>query len=60
MMPLSGLSIVRNAVRYGYPVLQSLRSLLPLVEELVVVVGKSEHETMDVVRSVDLSRRLLP
>jgi hypothetical protein len=53
MIPLSGFTIVRNAVRYGYPVLESLRSLLPLVEELVVAVGKSEDETLDVVRSVD-------
>lgn len=53
MTTLSGFTIVRNAVRYGYPVVESLRSLLPLVEELVVVVGNSEDETMDVVRSVD-------
>ncbi|MDO8666988.1 MAG: hypothetical protein Q7J79_10280 [Gemmatimonadales bacterium] len=58
-MPLSGFSIVRSAVRYGYPVLQSLRSLLPLVEELVVAVGKSEDETLDVVRSLDDPRLIV-
>jgi glycosyltransferase involved in cell wall biosynthesis len=49
---VSGFSIVRNAVRYGYPVLESLRSLLPLVEELVVAVGNSDDGTPELVRSL--------
>src|SRR5438045_9240439 len=57
--PLSGFSIVRNAVQYGYPVVPSLRSLLPLVDELVVVVGKSDDETLDVVRSIDDPRLVI-
>ena len=32
---VSGFSIVRNAITYGYPVAESLRSLAPLVDELV-------------------------
>jgi hypothetical protein len=49
---LSGFSIVRNAIRYGYPVAESLRSLAPLVEELVVAVGRSEDDTLDLVQSL--------
>ena len=52
--PVSGFSIVRNAVRYGYPVAESLRSLAPLVEEVVVAVGRSEDGTLELVRSLDL------
>jgi len=51
-IPVSGFSIVRNAVHYGYPVVESLRSLLPLVDELVIAVGKSDDDTLDVVRSL--------
>lgn len=51
-MRLSGFTIARNAVRYGYPLEASLRSLLPLVDELVVAVGKSEDGTLDLVRGV--------
>ena len=50
-MRISGFSIVRNAERYGYPVVESLRSLLPLVDELVVAVGAGEDRTLDLVRS---------
>ena len=44
---VSGFTFVRNGVKFDYPVLESLRSLLPLVEELVIVVGKGEDETLD-------------
>lgn len=53
-VPVSGFSIVRNAIKYGYPVTESLRSLAPLVDELIVAVGKSEDETLDLVRSLDI------
>lgn len=52
--PVSGFSIVRNAVQYAYPVVESLRSLAPLVEELVVAVGRSEDHTLELIRSLDI------
>ncbi len=51
---VSGFSIVRNAIQYGYPVAESLRSLAPLVDEIVVAVGRSEDGTLEMVRSLDL------
>jgi hypothetical protein len=51
---VSGFSIVRNAVQYGYPVVESLRSLAPMVDEIVVAVGRSDDGTLDLVRSLDL------
>ncbi len=35
-----------------YPFLESIRSLLPLVDEFIVVVGDSEDDTLDQVRSI--------
>lgn len=51
-MRISGFTIARNAIRYGYPLEASLRSLLPLVDELVVAVGESEDKTLELVRSL--------
>lgn len=51
---VSGFSIVRNAIQYGYPVAESLRSLAPLVDEFVVAVGRSEDGTLELVRALDL------
>jgi hypothetical protein len=51
-LKVSGFSFVRNAIKFDYPVVESLRSILPLCDEVVVAVGRSEDETLDLVRSV--------
>jgi len=43
---VSGFSIVRGARELDYPVLESLRSLLPLVAEVVVVTHRGDAETL--------------
>ncbi len=52
-MRVSGFTFVRDAVRLGYPILPAVRSILPLVDELVVNVGASPDGTLDLVRSLD-------
>src|SRR4051812_21035789 len=46
-MKISGFTLVRNAVAFDYPFLESLRSLLPLVDELVINVGIGDDNTRD-------------
>ncbi len=57
-MRLSGFSFVRNGVTLGYPVREALLSVLPLVDELVVVVAGAEADdgTRDVVASLGDAR----
>lgn len=52
MPPISGFTIVRNAVKFDFPVVASIRSILPVCDEVVVNVGRSEDETLDLVRSI--------
>jgi glycosyltransferase involved in cell wall biosynthesis len=49
---VSGFSIVRNAVKMQYPVEAALRSIAPLCDEIVVNVGDSEDDTLDLVRGI--------
>jgi glycosyltransferase involved in cell wall biosynthesis len=49
---ISGFTIVRNGVKFDYPFMESLRSLLPLVDELVIVVGKGEDETLQKIQAL--------
>lgn len=49
---ISGFTFVRNGVQFDYPFEESLRSLLPLVDELVVVVGKGGDETLERVKAL--------
>ena len=45
-MKVSGFSIIRNGTKFDYPYLESLRSLLPLVDELIVNVGRGDDDTL--------------
>lgn len=53
MIRVSGFTIVRNAVTLDFPVVASIRSLLPLCDVVVVNVGRSDDETLDLVQSID-------
>lgn len=52
MVKVSGFTIVRNAIKLDFPVQASIRSILPICDEVVVNVGRSEDETLDLVRSI--------
>jgi hypothetical protein len=49
---VSGFTIVRNAIKLDFPVEASIRSILPICDEVVVNVGRSEDETLELVRSI--------
>jgi glycosyltransferase involved in cell wall biosynthesis len=49
-MKVSGFTIVRNGTKFDYPYLESLRSLLPLVDELIVNVGTGDDDTLELIR----------
>ncbi len=51
-MKVSGFTIVRNGVAFDYPFVESLRSLAPLVDELVVNVGDCDDGTLEAVEAV--------
>jgi hypothetical protein len=51
-MKVSGFSIVRQGLRFGYPFEESIRSLLPLVDELVIGVGDGDDGTLEKVRAI--------
>lgn len=51
-MKISGFTFVKNAVKYDYPVTASIRSLLPLVDEMIVNLGDSEDNTNELIGSL--------
>lgn len=51
-MKVAGFTFVRNALKYDYPVVQAIRSILPICDYFVVAVGKSEDETLELIRSI--------
>jgi hypothetical protein len=52
VVKVSGFTIVRNAIKLDFPVEASIRSILPVCDEVVVNVGRSDDETLALVRSI--------
>lgn len=51
-MKISGFTIARNVIKYNYPILESIRSILPICDEFIVNVGDSEDDTLGLIRSI--------
>ena len=51
-MKVSGFTFVRNAVKYDYPVVESIRSILPVVDEFIVNVGLCDDGTLGLISSI--------
>jgi hypothetical protein len=51
-----GFTFVRNGVKFDYPFLESIKSLFPLCDEVVVAVGNSEDCTLEKIKSLKSSQ----
>ncbi|UEG48767.1 glycosyltransferase family 2 protein [Ferruginibacter lapsinanis] len=51
-MKVSGFTFVKNAIKYGYPVVESITSILPVVDEMIVVLGDSEDDTNNLIATI--------
>jgi len=51
-LKISGFTFLRNARFNGYPFIESIQSLLPLVDEYVIAVGLSDDDTRAAVASI--------
>ncbi|MEI9934960.1 MAG: glycosyltransferase family 2 protein [Ferruginibacter sp.] len=55
-MKVSAFTFVKNAVKYGYPVIESIQSVLPMVDEFVICLGDSEDDTNVLIASIDSNK----
>ncbi len=55
-MKISGFTFVKDATKYDFPVIESLKSMLPLCDELFVNVGVSRDDTLEIVKSINDSK----
>jgi len=52
MVKLSGFTFIRNAVSLDYPVVESISSILPIVDEFIVNIGPDNDGTTELIRSI--------
>jgi hypothetical protein len=55
-MKVTGFTIVRNAVKYDYPVFEAISSVLPLCDDFVVALGNSDDATEELIRKIDSNK----
>lgn len=51
-MMISGFTIIRNAVKNDYPIVEAITSILPVVDEMVVLIGDCNDGTEELIRSI--------
>src|SRR5688572_29715574 len=51
-MLVAGFTIIRNAIKYDYPVKEAILSVLPLCDAFYVGIGKSEDGTRKLIESI--------
>ncbi len=52
-MKVSGFSFIRNSVKYDYPIVEAIQSILPVCDDFYIAVGKSEDQSRDLIESIN-------
>ncbi len=52
-MKVSGFTFIRNATKYDYPVVEAITSILPICDEFIVAVGKSDDDTLQLIKNIN-------
>lgn len=52
-MKVAGFTIIKNAVVNDFPILEAIRSILPVVDEMIVLIGDSTDDTIALIESIN-------
>ena len=55
-MKVTGFSFIKNAVKFDYPVVEAIRSVLPLCDDFIIAVGQCDDGTQKLIESIDKSK----
>lgn len=55
-MKISGFTIIKNAIHNDYPVVEAITSILPVVDEMIVLVGDCIDDTRNLISSIGDSK----
>ena len=55
-MKVSAFTFIKNGQILGYPFIESIQSILTIVDEFVINVGESEDDTLLMVKSIPSSK----
>jgi hypothetical protein len=52
-MKVAGFTFIKNAIKFDYPIVEAINSIIPLCDEVFVALGKSDDETEELIKSID-------
>ena len=52
-MKVSGFTFIRNAIKFDYPVVEAIKSILPVCDNFIVAVGNSDDNTLELIQNID-------
>jgi hypothetical protein len=52
-MKISGFTFVRNAVKFNYPIVESITSILSIVDEFIVSIGNGDDGTLELIQTIN-------
>lgn len=55
-MKVAGFTFIKNALIYDYPIVEAIQSILPICDEVVVAVGKSDDKTLELIQAIHPSK----
>ena len=51
-MKITGVTIIRHAVKNDYPIVEAIQSILPIVDEMIVSIDKGEDATEELIKTI--------
>jgi hypothetical protein len=51
-MKIAGFTIIKNAVVNDFPIVEAIKSILPVVDEMIVLIGDSSDATISLIESI--------
>jgi hypothetical protein len=55
-MKVTGFTFIRNAIKFDYPVVEAITSILPICDEFIVALGNSDDDTRSLIESIDTTK----
>ena len=52
-MKVAGFTIIRNATKFDFPIVEAINSILPICDRVFVAVGNSEDNTLERIRNIN-------
>ena len=51
-MKVTGFSFIKNALQFDFPIKEAILSILPLCDQIIVAVGVSDDETLQLIKNI--------